>query len=78
MSELGRVLKLARELKGETLRSLADKAGVSNALISQIENGRCKSPGFESVVRLARALNVPLSHFEKTVLDLREILRRKP
>lgn len=75
MSGLGRVLRLAREMKGETLRSLAAKSGVSNPLISQIENGRCKSPGFETVVKLARALNVPLKHFEETVLDFKDVLR---
>lgn len=75
-TRLGEVLRLAREMKGETLRSLEKQTGLSNALISQIETGHIRSPSFEAVVRLARALNVPLKHFEQTVHEWKDLVSR--
>lgn len=43
---LGEYLALARELKGWSLRDLEKRTGISNALISQIEHGDVKEPGF--------------------------------
>lgn len=57
---LGQTLAVAREVKGLTLRDLERETGVSNALISQIETGKVKDPGFSTVVRLARALGLSL------------------
>lgn len=51
---------LARELKGWTLRDLEKKTGLSNALISQIETGKVRDPGFRTVLKLADALGIPL------------------
>ena len=58
--KLGEILGLARDLRGLTLRDLQEESGVSNALISQIETGKVKDPGFSTVVRLALALDVPI------------------
>lgn len=57
---LGELIAVARECKGWTLRELERKSGVSNALISQIETGKVKDPGFFRVVRLLDALGVSL------------------
>jgi transcriptional regulator with XRE-family HTH domain len=56
--KLGELMAIARECKGWTLRDLERESGVSNALISQIETGKVKDPGFGTVVRLARCLGV--------------------
>lgn len=40
------------------MRELEQKSGVSNPLISQIENDQTPNPGFFTVLALARALNV--------------------
>lgn len=74
--KLGQVLKMAREIKGVTLRDLERETGLSNALLSQIETGHVKQPGFQNVVKIARALNVKLDTLaEHCVTDLRKVLR---
>jgi transcriptional regulator with XRE-family HTH domain len=57
---LGELIGLARECKGLTLRDLEKISGVSNSLISQIETGKVKDPGFSIVVRLVDALGTTL------------------
>lgn len=52
-------IKALREFRGETLRGLAETAGISASYLSEIETG--KKPGsFEAMARIARALAVPL------------------
>lgn len=65
----GQMLALARELHGLSLRDLERRTGVSNALLSQIETGHVKEPSFRNVVRLARALNLPLERLAETCFD---------
>jgi transcriptional regulator with XRE-family HTH domain len=50
-----------------TLRDLEAASGVSNALISQIETGKVKDPGFSTVVKLAGALGLSLERLAATV-----------
>lgn len=74
--KVGQILKMAREIRGKTLRDLERETGISNALISQIETGHVRQPSFHSVVKLARVLNVKLDTLaEHAVGDLRKILR---
>lgn len=77
---LGELLAVAREVKGLTLRDLEKASGISNALISQIETGKVKDPGFTTVVRLAQALGLTLDRVAATVkpLDPRDVLRIAP
>lgn len=63
---LGELIGLSRELKGLTLRGLEQKSGVSNALISQIENGDVKNPGFWTVAKLAKALGITMKRLAET------------
>jgi len=58
---LGELIGIARECKGWSLRELEGRSGVSNALISQIESGKIKDPGFSTVVRLVDCLGVSLN-----------------
>ena len=60
MTTLAELIGIARECKGWTLRELEKASGVSNALISQIETGKVRDPGFTTVVRLADALGLSL------------------
>lgn len=55
---LGELIGIARECKGWTLRELEEKSGVSNPLISQIETGKIKDPGFSTIIRLVDALGL--------------------
>jgi transcriptional regulator with XRE-family HTH domain len=58
--KLHALIALSRELKGKTLRQLEKETGLSNAVLSQIETGKVKEPGFRSVVKIARALGLSL------------------
>lgn len=53
---IGEYIKKLREDRGLSLNMLAIKAGVSNATISHIENGRNK-PSLATLQLLAKALN---------------------
>lgn len=74
--KLGEILRMAREISGKTLRDLESETGISNALLSQIETGHVRQPGFQNVVKIARALNVKLDTLaQHTVTDLKKVLR---
>jgi transcriptional regulator with XRE-family HTH domain len=53
-------LKTARRIARLTQQQLADRVGCDHSLISHIEGGRrsISSVAYETVVRMARALNV--------------------
>lgn len=72
--KLGELIAIARECKGWTLRDLERETVISNALISQIENGHVKDPGFSTVVKLCRALGLPVERAASTVTDLKTFL----
>lgn len=55
---LGDKVRFAREQLGLTTQMLADKAGISQPYISEIENGN-KNPSAKTIMKLAAALNVP-------------------
>ena len=63
---LGELIAVGRECKGWTLRDLERESGVSNALISQIETGKIKDPGFSTVVRLMEALGIGIERAART------------
>ncbi len=60
--ELGRRISKLRHSKGVTISSLADAAGLSTGLVSQIERGN-GNPSYLTMLKLAQALEVPISHF---------------
>lgn len=57
---IGRQLKTKRKQRGLTLEGLEGLAGVARARISQIENARRPQPTFDTIARIARALDVSL------------------
>ena len=56
---LGDNLRANRKLRKLTQEKLAEKAGLSVVFLSLLENGR-RTASFDSLVRIARALNVGL------------------
>ena len=54
---LGEKVRLARQQSGMTTQALAEKTGISQPYISEIENGH-KTPSTRTLIRLADALNV--------------------
>jgi len=45
-------LKSIRKLKGLTLKEVEKSTGISNAYISQVENGKIAQPSFKTVKTL--------------------------
>ncbi|MBZ9894196.1 helix-turn-helix domain-containing protein [Mesorhizobium sp. BR1-1-6] len=76
MTALGELIGIARECKGWTLRDLEKASGVSNPLISQIETGKVKDPGFRTVVRLMDALGLSLDRAADAERRKLDILRK--
>lgn len=74
--KLGELIAIARECKGWTLRDLEKATGISNALLSQIETGKVKSPGFQSIVLISDALGISLERAASTVRPDLRVLRR--
>lgn len=72
----GELIGIARECKGWTIRELESKTGVSNALISQIETGKVKDPGFSTAIRLVEALGISLERAAATARIPVEVIKR--
>jgi len=56
---LGDKIREVRERKGVTLRTLAEQAGVSESLVSQIERGKV-SPSLDTLLALVSSLDLDL------------------
>lgn len=67
-------LKIARKVKGKTLRDVEQDTGISNPYLSQLENGKIKEPGYFVIIKLLKYYR--LSHddiFKATIPD--ELIR---
>lgn len=51
--KVGQILKNGRELQGLSLRQVEEVLNISNAYLSQLENGKIKSPSANYLYRLA-------------------------
>lgn len=58
MRGLARKLTLLRKLRGETLRAVEAKTGISNAYLSQMENGKVEKPRPHVLHKLAEYYGV--------------------
>ena len=58
---LGKMLSTARERKGWSLRELSSRTGVSYSLICRLEGGKFHDASFKKIVRLGKALEIPIS-----------------
>ena len=57
----GKFLKRIREARGLTLRDVETKVGVSNAYLSQIEQGKRSIPSIKILNKLSLAYGIPSS-----------------
>lgn len=78
---LGENIKKIRERAGLSIRKLADISGVSKSVISEIESGKSQKPRYETISKLAIALNTTPDiltameyEYEYVVTDVREAL----
>ena len=67
MTTLGENLKKIRKAKKMTQKELAQKSGVKQSVISDLETGNAKSTG--SILELANALSVTAEELKKGVFD---------
>ena len=65
LPELGRVLRIYREKSNRHLGEIAEKAGISISMLSQIERGKV-SPSIDTLVMVCRAQDI----------DIGELFRR--
>jgi len=57
--ELGPELRRIRKARGATLRGVEDATGISNAYLSQLENGKIAKPSPNFLYKLAGFYDVP-------------------
>jgi len=74
---LGELIAIARICKGLSRRELGRASGVSDALISQIETGKVRDPGFAKAVRILDALNISIERGAATARPLLSVLRKR-
>jgi transcriptional regulator with XRE-family HTH domain len=73
---IGKRIRKIRKEKGYTVDELANKMGVSQSLISQIERGQV-SPSLETLWKLSHAADVPVFYFLKNITSSNIHIRRK-
>lgn len=55
---MGENIKKLRERAGYSIRKLSELSDVSKSVISEIEGGKSKNPRYETINKIAAALNV--------------------
>jgi transcriptional regulator with XRE-family HTH domain len=65
---IGSQLLKLRQRDLMTMRTVADKTGISNAFVCQLENGQ-SVPGADTLWKLAKCFNVPIGYFFKGYKD---------
>ena len=69
-------LEYIRKLYGDTTITLADKLGITNALVSQWENGKKPIPE-KRLEELSNIYNVPSEYFSKELTSLEQVKIKK-
>lgn len=64
--ELGSFLKSGRTDQGYTLREVEEKTGISNAYLSQLENGSINKPSPEVLFKLSELYEISYERLMKT------------
>ena len=65
---IGEQLRLARQQRGETLRQVAERAGVSTPYLSEVERGR-KEPSSEILSAITGSLDTSLLDLTRGVTE---------
>jgi transcriptional regulator with XRE-family HTH domain len=60
---IGAKLKQRRMKKGWSLQQVAEEVGVSKAHIYELELNKVKNPSVETLKKLAKLFDIPLSYF---------------
>jgi transcriptional regulator with XRE-family HTH domain len=59
--ELGTKIKLARKVKGWSLRDLEERSGISNPYLSQLERGLVENPSIWKILKLAEVFGLTIN-----------------
>lgn len=70
-------LKKFRRIAGFSQEELAARSGVDKGAISRLERGLRREPSYETVVRLARALNLEPEELVPVDLKARGVRKRR-
>ena len=62
MKTLGETLKEARDIAGFTLKQVEESTGISNAYLSQVENGKILKPSANVLHKLSKVYNIDLEN----------------
>lgn len=73
--QLGPRIRALRQARGDTLRELAQRAGVTESFLSQVER-EVTSPSIASVQRIARALDLGIADLFVEEAPLGRVVRR--
>jgi HTH-type transcriptional regulator, competence development regulator len=74
MKSLGETLREARDLIPLTLRQVEDAIGISNAYLSQLENGKIKKPSANVLYKLSSLYKIDMD----ALLYAAGIIKEKP
>lgn len=75
IERLGEKLRAIRKLQGMSVRELADRCGVHRSTIFEVEAGKRKNPGIQTVARIVDELGYDLDEFlskSKDVMELKD------
>lgn len=65
LKRIGSLVKTHRQQRQWSMAQLAEKAGTSSSMISDLENNKGKVPSMFTLMSIARALNIPDDSFVK-------------
>ena len=69
MISVGELLAVCREVKGLTLREVEEATGISNAFLSQLENGKVSDMSFRRAVILCDFYRIPVERLAQKVRE---------
>lgn len=72
-ARIGVLIRRSRRERGLSQQQLAEKIGISQAIVSYYESGRV-APGTDTAIRLAEALGLPASVLQESDSDVRVLL----
>lgn len=67
LANFGKMVKETRQLKKWSTTKLAEESGISQSLISDLENNKGKVPNIYTLVAIARALDLPDETFVEQI-----------
>ena len=66
-NKLGTIFRLERQARGISQSQVSRMSGVPNSTYCRIEYGRGANPGFATIARIGKALNLSLDSLAKEV-----------